>query len=236
MSARQIGVVIPVFNNAASLRELHRRLRKTLDERDAAATILYVDDCSTDGSVEVLSAIVQDDPYARVLRHATNAGQIAALRTGLEASSFAVTVLLDADLQDEPERIPLLLAALEDGADAVFAAKNNRYQSASRMLCSRLFRRTLWLLLPNLPRGAGSFAALNRNAVEHLLQFPLRLPSIPAMLACSTLRLAALDVPRRYRPQGVSAYSFSRRARLASAVLAGVVRYKFMETFAYADR
>jgi len=111
-------VIIPVFNEAATVRELLRRVRATPVPKE----IVVVDDGSTDGTRELLAAEASDG--LRVILHATNRGKGAALRTGFAAATGDVVVVQDADLEYDPAEYPVLLAPIADGrADAVFGSR-----------------------------------------------------------------------------------------------------------------
>jgi len=113
-----LSVIIPVFNEAATVRELLRRVRATPVPKE----IVVVDDGSTDGTRELLAAEASDG--LRVILHATNRGKGAALRTGFAAATGDVVVVQDADLEYDPAEYPVLLAPIADGrADAVFGSR-----------------------------------------------------------------------------------------------------------------
>jgi undecaprenyl-phosphate 4-deoxy-4-formamido-L-arabinose transferase len=107
-----VSVVVPVFNEEASLRELHRRLRAVLDALGEPSEVVYVDDGSTDGSRDVLEELGRDDPSLTLVELAHNAGQHGAVLAGFQVSRGKIVVTIDADLQNPPEEIPKLLAKM----------------------------------------------------------------------------------------------------------------------------
>ena len=121
-----VSVVVPVYRNAATLRELHARLGDALPELDRRELIFVNDGCD-DGSGVVLGELAQADRTVVVVELEANRGQHTAVLAGLERSRGEWTVVLDADLQDPPEAIPALLAAAAAETDAVFAGRRGGY-------------------------------------------------------------------------------------------------------------
>ena len=208
-----VSVVVPVYRNEATLRELHRRLALALEPE--TFELVFVDDASPDGSRAELRQMAAADPRVVLVELDRNGGQQRALLRGLREARGEWAVTLDADLQDPPEAIPLLLAA-RGGADVVFAARRGRYESRGRMLTSRAYKRVLHAV-GGVPADAGSFVALNRGAIERVLE--LDGPSLPALIGAAGVRVASVPVVRAPRPDGRSAYSAGARVRVAARTL-----------------
>src|SRR5207302_7149655 len=121
-----LSVVIPVFNEARSLDPLHQRLTRTLEKLGRPYEIIFVDDGSRDESADVLRALRARDGAVRMIRFSRNYGQHAAVFAGMERARGEIVVTLDADLQNPPEEIPRLLAALVDGVDVVGGGRGSR--------------------------------------------------------------------------------------------------------------
>ncbi|HEY0077087.1 MAG TPA: glycosyltransferase family 2 protein [Pyrinomonadaceae bacterium] len=221
----EISVVVPVYRNADTLRELHRRLRRTMTERQLSYEIIFVEDCCPAGSLEVLKELAQRDARAAVLSLAANVGQHSAVLVGLRYSRGRWTIVMDADLQDPPEAVPLLLDAADESVGAVFAGRRGRYESFSRLLTSRLFKGLLHLLC-GVPRDAGIFVALSRPLVERLLKMRAGRPFVVSMIGCAGLPMLSLPVERSRRATGESAYNFRGRLRSASRAIVWVLRWK----------
>src|SRR6266851_10371381 len=124
--APQLSIVVPFFNEAGTIDELHRRLSAVLFLIDLEWEIVYVDDGSTDGTAEALTAIADRDPRVRLIPLARNYGQTAALAAGFDAAAGDVIVAMDGDLQHEPEEIPKLIAKLGEGYDIVSGWREQR--------------------------------------------------------------------------------------------------------------
>lgn len=220
-----ISVVIPVFNNRATLVELGERVRRTVAPERMLELIL-VDDCSADDSWRLITDILRVSP-PRVVAVQTprNLGQHSAILVGLSRARGTWCAVLDADLQDRPEAIADLLAAA-DGCDVVFAGRRGRHQGLARLLTGRIYRRLL-NVLSGTPSDAGTFCVLRRDAVDRILALPVTTPSFIAMTGLARLRAKSLPIERAQRSGGHSAYSTRLRLRLAFRMLRCVLEYRF---------
>jgi polyisoprenyl-phosphate glycosyltransferase len=213
--APTISVVVPVFGNAVTLAELHRRIQVALAGYWECCELIFVNDASPDASGEVLHA-AGADPRVRVLTLEQNVGQNAAVLRGLGAAAGDVAIVLDADLQDPPEAIPRLLERLTLGVDVVFAGRRGAYQRPLRRVTSRVWKTFLHLATGRrLPADAGLFLAMNRTAISHLLDHAEPRPYILGVLGRSGLKMTSIPVARAARPSGSSAYSGWDRLKLA---------------------
>jgi len=139
----EISVVIPVYNCAGCLRDLHARLTATLLQITPDYEIVLVDDRSRDGAWEVLAELARGDRRLKVVRLSRNFGQHAAITAGLTRARGAWTVVMDCDLQEPPEEIPRLYAKAHEGYDVVRAVREGRRHSAFRRMSATLYRRML---------------------------------------------------------------------------------------------
>ena len=209
-----VSIVVPVYKNADTLRELHSRLASAL-ERDALSfELIFVDDACPARSGEIIDDLTRGDTRARSIAMPTNSGQHRALLAGIAAATGRWTVLMDADLQDPPEAIPLLIAEGERGHPVVFAGRRGRYESASRRFSARLYRRLLHTM-SGIPRDAGAFVILRRDVVEKLMALDGPEPFIVAMIWCTGFPMVSIPVARAPRAAGESAYSGLKRLRSA---------------------
>ena len=212
MRPPSVSVVLPVYRNEAFLVELHRRLRDVFVALDLPYEILFVNDASPDGSLEVLKELAESDPNVAVLSLARNVGQHAAVLIGLEHALGERVVVLDADLQDPPEAIPNLLAKLEEGYAAVFAALEGPYEPFLRRVSSAAFKRIAHFLA-RIPATAGTFVVMEREVVDRITAIDVERPYFIGMIGLTGLPIASVPVVRVARPSGESAYSFLARIR-----------------------
>ncbi|WP_244522341.1 glycosyltransferase [Geodermatophilus africanus] len=206
-----MAVVVPVYRNAATLAELVARLGTALAGRDWRLR-LVVDACPA-GSAEVALALA--GPRVAVTGLTVNGGQHAALRQGLADEPDAdVWVCMDADLQDPPEAVPLLLDRLAAGdVEAVFAGRRGAYESRLRRATGALHRRVA-ARLTGLPPDAGAFLALGPAVRAAVLA--AEAPSVVLAVGVARRSVASVPVVRDVRPEGRSAWT--ARARLGQSV------------------
>ncbi len=138
-STVKISIVVPLFNEEESLVELHERLSKAVCSLEKPIEFLYIDDGSTDNSMQVLSELHNKDPQVRVVQFRRNYGKSAALALGFKEARGEFIVTLDADLQDEPYEIPNLVKTLEEGFDLVSGWKKIRKDPFIKKSTSKLF-------------------------------------------------------------------------------------------------
>ena len=202
----ELSVVLPVYGGAELLEELHSRLCSTLESEGMSFELVYVDDCSPDGAAWALHRIRQRDGRVRTMSLVPNEGQHRAVLAGLASASGRWVVVMDADLQDPPEAIPLLLAtARARGVPVVFAGRRGRYESAVRLATSKMFKRSL-AILAGVPPDAGLFVVLERPVVVRVLELDGRRPFVTAMIGAAGYPMASIPVARAARPSGPSAY------------------------------
>src|SRR5258708_1023779 len=178
-----VSVVVPVYKNADTLRELHARLVSALEREAGSFELILVDDACPARSGEVISDIAHSDSRVRSITLSTNSGQHRALLAGIAAATGRWTVLMDADLQDPPEAIPLLIAEGERGHPVVFAGRRGQYEAVSRMFSARLYRKLLHMM-SGIPRDAGAFVILRRDVIEKLVALEGPEPFIVSMIWC----------------------------------------------------
>ena len=136
-----LSLVIPVFNEEESLRPLCAKIHSVVERFDFASEIVFVDDGSTDGSFAVIEELHQQYAEVRAVRFRRNHRKAAALAAGFKEVRGQVIVTMDADLQDDPDEIPRLLAALEQDCDLVSGWKKERHDPVSKTWPSKLWNR-----------------------------------------------------------------------------------------------
>jgi glycosyltransferase involved in cell wall biosynthesis len=218
-----VSVVLPVHRNRTTLDELHRRLTGVLAGASLRYELIFVDDACPEGSGAVIAGIALRDPRVRGISLDRNVGQQRAVWLGLAAARGAWVVAMDADLQDPPEAIPVLLSSASSGVDAVLAAWTGRYEGKGRLATSRVFK-TLREKLTGYPRDAGMFFALRRPLVEEILRHDVPHPFLPSLVGLSGRRFATAPVERAVRPGGGSAYSGTARLVRAAREVAFIFR------------
>lgn len=138
-----ISVVIPLFNEAESLPELHAWIQRVMKANDFSYEIIFVNDGSTDNSWQVIKELSAKDPNIHAIKFRRNYGKSPALYCGFKKACGDVVITMDADLQDSPDEIPGLYKMItEDGYDLVSGYKKKRYDPLTKTIPTKLFNAT----------------------------------------------------------------------------------------------
>jgi undecaprenyl-phosphate 4-deoxy-4-formamido-L-arabinose transferase len=219
MSAPALSVVVTLLNEEASVEELYRRTLGSLD--GTSFELIFVDDGSTDGTWGEVERLRAGDERVRGVRFKRNFGQHPAMHAGLARARGDVVVTMDGDLQNPPEDIPKLVAAVEAGADVASGRRVRRKDSWGRTLPSRLINGMLrrFTRVPISDFGC-AFNAYRRSAVEPVLPSIGKQKFTKALVLSGGASVVEVDVGHAARA-GRSSYSPFRLFRLALHVLAG---------------
>jgi len=168
--AIRLSVVVPVFNEADILPELNERLQRVFESNAYRGEIVYVNDGSTDASLELMEELRRGNGNVTILDLSRNFGQQLAITAGLDHAVGEAVVVIDADLQDPPELIPELVKEWRQGYDVVYAQRIQRKgETAIKKLTAAIFYRLMSKFGDaNMPRNAGHFRLLSRRAVDAL--------------------------------------------------------------------
>jgi len=211
MASPRLSVVVPAFNEAESLPELHRELTAALTSLDMTWEVLLVDDGSRDGTDRVIEAICASDPHSRGLLLSRNYGKSAALATGFKAVRGEFVVTMDADLQDDPSELPRLFEALGERLDLVSGWKVKRLDPLSKTLPSKLFNwvtsRVSGVRLHDFNCG---FKLYRREVVDALEVYGELHRFLPALAHWQGFRVGELGVNHRARRFGKSKFGAAR--------------------------
>jgi undecaprenyl-phosphate 4-deoxy-4-formamido-L-arabinose transferase len=223
MSAPQVSVVIPVYNEEEVLPALFARLYPALDALGRSYELILVDDGSRDGSPRLLRAQFEKRPeVTRVLLLAGNFGQHMAIMAAFEHARGEVVVTLDADLQNPPEEIGKLLAKMDEGHDYVGSYRRTREDSAFRHLASRLMNRVRERITDIRMTDQGCMLrAYGRGVVQAINACREASTFIPALGYTFAHSPAEVEVAHEERSAGRSKYSFYRLLRLNFDLVTG---------------
>jgi glycosyltransferase involved in cell wall biosynthesis len=228
-SAMSISVVVPVHNEAPTVRTLYGELCAALDRVGQPWEAIFVDDGSTDGSYAELARLHEGVENVRVVRLRRNFGKAAALTAGFLKASGHTIVTLDADLQDDPAEIPRLLARLDDGFDVVSGWKVDRCDPLSRRLLSKVFNRTVRLLsgvrIHDVNCGLKAYRA---QVTRDVRIYGERHRFLPVLAHSRGYSVGELPVNHRPRAHGRSRYGLERylRAFLDLLAVSFIERYR----------
>jgi len=206
-----ISVVIPLLNEVDSLDDLYRRLKASLNECSPAHEIIFIDDGSKDGSFEKLQEFWNRDPNVCLIRFRRNFGKAAALSAGFDHVHGDLVVMMDADLQDQPEQLPRLIAKLDEGYDLVTGWKQKRHDPLNKTLPSKVFNGTVSRYYDLAIHDFNCGFKIMRSAVADDLRLYGDLHRfIPVLAAERGFRVTECAVEHAPRVHGVSKYGAKR--------------------------
>jgi len=207
----RLSVVVPAYNEAESLPELHRELVAALDALEMTWEVLYVDDGSRDGTDRVIECLCNVDPSARGILLSRNFGKSAALATGFKAVRGVFVCTMDADLQDDPAELPKLFAALDLGVDMVSGWKVKRRDPITKRLPSKLFNAvTSAVAGVRLHDFNCGFKLYRREVVDALEVYGELHRFLPALAHWRGFRVGEVGVNHRPRRFGQSKFGAAR--------------------------
>jgi undecaprenyl-phosphate 4-deoxy-4-formamido-L-arabinose transferase len=218
-----ISIVIPVYNEAANLRQLWRRLCDVMNSCGRPYEVIFIDDGSSDDSLMILREIAAAAAgHVRVVELARNFGQHAAIIAGFRHVRGDVVVTLDADLQNPPEEIPRLLEAIDEGYDVVGGWRENRHDSAYRRFASRLHNRLTSLIVGVPMHDYGCMLrAYRRHITDTVAACNEKAAFVPALANSFAKRVAEIKVAHEARAQGQSKYNLLGLAKLSLNLVTG---------------
>jgi glycosyltransferase involved in cell wall biosynthesis len=224
MAGIRYSIVLPIYNEAAALPVLVKRLLGLLSELDGPAEVIFVDDGSSDTSGIFLDAYAKSDRRFRLIKLSRNFGHQIAISAGMDAARGEAVVIMDADLQDPPEVVHQMIDQWKHGFQVVYARRLSREgEGAFKRISADLFYRGLARLAAiDIPRNVGDFRLIDRVVLEAFKQMPERDRFVRGMFAWLGFRQTAVDFHRSARIAGETKYPFWKMLRLA---LHGVVSF-----------
>jgi glycosyltransferase involved in cell wall biosynthesis len=219
--AREVSVVLPVFEEQENLRGMIEGIHEALDPSDIDFEIICIDDGSSDGSFETLRDLARNDPRLVVGRFRRNFGQTAAMQAGIDRACGAVIVTMDADLQNDPQDIPAMLDKLDEGFDMVTGWRFERKDAfinrrLPSILANFLIARTTGIRLHDY---GCSLKAMRAELAKELRLYGEMHRFIPVMASLVGARIAEVKVKHHPRKFGRSKYGIGRTIRVTLDLL-----------------
>lgn len=216
MSAGLLSIIVPVKDEEQSIGPFVARVTTVLEGSATigvgAFEILFIDDGSSDGTLEVIRRAHQKDPRIRALSFSRNFGKEAALSAGIDHARGDCVVPMDVDLQDPPEVIPEMIARWRDGFDIVYGVRDNRESDSlpKRLTADLYYRAHNWLSEDKIPEHAGDFRLLDRKAVDVIRTMRERNRFMKGLFAWAGFRQTSITYTRPARETGTSKFSYWR--------------------------
>lgn len=221
-----VSVVVPCFNELDNIEPLIGELRSVIEPLGKPFEIIYVDDCSNDGSREKLRELTGTMPFLRLVCHKRNFGESAGELTGFANARGETIVTIDADLQNDPADIPAMLKLLETH-DCVAGVRRKREDTGTKRMSSRVANWTRDAMLHDDIHDAGcTFRALRASALRGLPSFRALHRFLPSILKWHGYRVVEMPVNDRPRTRGKSKYGVGNRLWVGIADLFGMRWYR----------
>jgi len=230
----KLSIVIPVYNESENLSSLNKSIHEALKPKGGLQwEVIYVDDGSTDGSIQILKDLAQEDPvHSRVILLRRNFGQTAAIAAGIDHSKGDVIVLMDADMQNDPTDIPMMLEKMGQGYDVVSGWRKNRQDTfLTRVVPSHLAN---WLISVvtgvHLHDFGCTLKAYRREVITDFRLYGEMHRFIPAY--AHSVGASMIEVPVNHHPRkyGKTKYGLTRTLK----VILDLFTVKFL--ISYADK
>jgi undecaprenyl-phosphate 4-deoxy-4-formamido-L-arabinose transferase len=222
MDKPYISIIIPVYNEGGNLRPLFERLYPVMRGTGRTFEIIFTDDGSRDGSLEILKALAMQHPEVKVVEFNGNFGQHMAILAAFEKCSGEVVITLDADLQNPPEEIPKLVAEVEKGHDVVGTVRQKRQDTLFRKTASRIVNITTNKMTGMRMSDYGCMLrAYHRNVVDNINRCQETTTFIPALAQTFSANPSEVEVAHAERAGGESKYSLYKLVRLNFDLMTG---------------
>ena len=212
-----ISVIIPVYNEASNILNLHSRLRPVLQNITASYEILFVNDGSRDDSINLIKELAAQQPQVKYIDFSRNFGHQVAVSAGIEKARGKALIIIDCDLQDPPELVDDLYKRWQEGYEVVYAKRRERTgESAAKKITASLFYRLLARITNiSIPLDTGDFRIISRKVAEILKQMPEKQKFIRGQISWIGFSQTYIEYDRPVRKGGQTGYSYAKMVKLA---------------------
>ena len=232
MANIDISVIVPFYNEEKNLEVLNEELVKVLSRLSINSEVIYVNDGSSDRSLEILQKQVEkykkDNVQTKIITFTKNFGQTAAVVAGIDNSRGSLISFLDADLQNDPQDIPRFLDKMKEGYDAVFGWRKERKDATLRSLLSKIANRIISFVFSYPYHDVGCSARVVKKEYLKNLQLYGELHRImPVLIYLKGAKIGEIVVKHRERYEGKSKYGFERIVK----TLIDIITVKFLSSY-----
>lgn len=220
--SRNITFVLPIYNEAGNIPWLYERLDRVSAGLEYGVEIIFINDGSTDNSLELLNAIQRQDPRAIVIDLARNFGHQLAVTAGLDAATGDAVIILDSDMQDPPELCVELIERWEEGFDVVYAQRRTRKDTVFKKWTAAAFYRLLGRVADvDIPPNTGDFRLMDRRVVDEVNKYREHDRFLRGMVSHVGFSQVAVQFDRDERFTGTSGYPLRKMLKLAADGILG---------------
>jgi len=219
----QYSIVAPIYNEEGNIDVLYERICEVMNSTGETWELVAVNDGSRDRSLEMLQELSQKDPRVRVVNFARNFGHGIAVTAGLDYTSGAAVVIIDADLQDPPEMILEMIERWKAGYQVVYAVREERKgESWFKLLTAKVFYRLIYRITDvDIPMDTGDFRLMDRQVVEELQSMREHNRFIRGLTSWIGFKQTGVNYVRQARHSGETKYPLSKMVRFAMDAITG---------------
>lgn len=212
-----LSIIIPMYNEELVIEECHKRVSAVLDTLNEQCEIIYVDDGSSDNSIQLANSFSSVKHKIVSIFLSRNFGKEAAMSAGLQAAKGQAVILLDADLQDPPELIPAMVQEWKQGFDVVDMQRRERHGESwfKRATAAAFYKLINSMSDIAIPQNVGDFRLIDRRVVEQINNLPERTRFMKGLFAWPGFRRTTLRFDRDARQAGESKWNYTKLLHLA---------------------
>lgn len=228
-TAPELSLFLPVLDEEENLRPMHAKIQEALKELNKTAEVIYVDDGSTDKSLQILREIAAQDDRVRVISLRRNYGQTAAMSAGIDAAKGEILIPMDADLQNDPKDIARLLEKLNEGYDVVSGWRKNRQDKLIMRKIPSWIANSIISKIGGVPLHdyGCSLKAYRRDVLQDVRLYGEMHRFIPIYASWAGAKVTEIPVDHHARTMGKSKYGISRTIK----VVFDLITIKFMAEY-----
>ncbi|MEM7794676.1 MAG: glycosyltransferase family 2 protein [Cyanobacteria bacterium P01_C01_bin.118] len=217
------SIVIPIFNEEETIRELWTHISKNISHLSGAFEIIFIDDGSVDKSFEIIEKLALEHPNIKVIRLSRNFGHQCALAAGIDYATGDSVILMDGDLQDTPDAIPHFINKWKEGYEVVYAVRQKRKESKLKRFFFWLFYRLIQITSGiKMPADSGIFSLMDRKVIDAIRSMPERNRYITGLRAYAGFNQVGIPVERGPRYRGEPRVTVGKLIKLA---LDGIISF-----------
>lgn len=210
------SIIIPVYNEGENINYLYRRLSTVFQKDNKKLEFIFVNDGSTDDTLNKLVELNKSDSRVKIINFSRNFGHQMAVSAGLQHAQGEKIAVIDGDLQDPPELLPILFKKLDEDYDVVYAIRKKRKESFLMKLAYASYYRLLKMMAEiDVPLDSGDFCVMKKKIVDAINSLPERNRFIRGIRSWVGFRQIGLEYERDERYAGKSKYSFKKLLKLA---------------------
>jgi len=225
-SELQYSIIVPVYNEELVIGETYKRLKKVMDSTEETYEIIFVNDGSKDGTVEIAKTICNMDKNIKLLSFSRNFGHQLAISAGMDYSSGNAVVVIDADLQDPPEVILEMIKKWKEGYDVVYGQRAKREgETFFKKFTAKAFYRTLKSMTDiDIPVDTGDFRLIDRKVCDKLKEIPEHNRYIRGLVSWIGFKQTGVQFVRHERFAGETKYPLKKMLKFATD---GIVSFSY---------